>query len=316
MTASRYSLSLILFMVTIVSCGTALGDSATITGVQVSPDLRQLVVKFDGPAGKHSAFVIQGPYRLVLDFEDTGLAKVANRINIGRAPIDSIRLGQGNGRARVVIDFGDHAVPPFRIDRQASAVIVSLASGPGLPGTPTTRTVPTVHEGAPSRPLPVAKKPSGIPRPEAPKAKAPETQPSPKKASGMSVKSAGMAENFVFVEIVDQKDPKRTYRLVIDMDREELNVRGATLSDPKGNVKRFQVTSSEGGQLQTQPAPERPEPKVNSVVTSEATSGGKGKFKWGLRSSESATDSEGSDKSGPLRIERFELKQKSSPRQS
>ncbi|MBI5252702.1 MAG: AMIN domain-containing protein, partial [Desulfomonile tiedjei] len=289
MRASRNSFSLILFLASVVFCGTAFCDSTTITGVQVSPDLRQVSIKFDGFAGKHSAFVIERPYRLVLDFDSTALARVPNRINVGRDPIDSIRLGQGgNGRARVVVDFGDHPVPPFRIDRQASAVIVSLASGSVNRAAPVSREAPVNLEEAAPRAVPVAKKPAVTAKPEVPKLKEPQPQQTTKKNSGMSVKSAGMAENFVFVEIADQKDPKRTYRLVIDMDREELNVRGATVSDPQGNVKRFQVMSSQGqgGAPQTTAAdPEKSEFK--SADTSVTTSGVKGKFKWGLQSSES-----------------------------
>jgi len=301
---------LVSFLLITMFCGTAFCDSATITGVQISPDLRQVAIKFDGMAGKHSAFVIENPYRLVLDFEATGLAKVANKINVGRDPIDSIRLGQGNGRTRLVVDFGNNPVPPFRIDRQASAVIINLASG----GTPSHRPAPLARPAplppdAMARPLPVAKKPAVATRAAAPKAKDPETQPTAKRSAGMAVKSAGMAENFVFVEIADQKNPKNTYRLVIDMDREELNVRGATLSDPRGNVKRFQVTS-QGGPVKGSPEPEKQELKADN---SESTNDSKGKFKWGLQSSETGAEFDSAEKAGPFRMERFELKPKPNP---
>ena len=310
MTASRNTISLTLFLLIAVFCGTAFCDSATITGVQISPDLRQMIVKFDGLAGKHSAFVIEHPYRLVLDFESTGLARVANKINVGREPIDSIRLGQGNGRGRVVIDFGNNPVPPFRVDRQASAVIVNLAPAAGSAnrGAPMARPTPVAVEQAAPRAVTVAKRPAAMPRPEVPKTKEQESQPTAKKSSGMTVKSAGMAENLVFVEIADQKDPKRTYRLVIDMDRDELNVRGATLSDPQGNVKKFQVMSQGGGPVKRLAEPEKPH--LKALDSSEAVGEPKGKFKWGLQSSETQSELDSSEKGGPFRIERFELKPK------
>ena len=126
------------------------------------------------------------------------------------------------------------------------------------------------------------------------------------------MKSAGMAENLVFVEIADQKDPKRTYRLVIDMDRDELNVRGATLSDPQGNVKKFQVMS-QGGPVKRSAEPEKQD--LKALDSSEAVGEPKGKFKWGLQSSETQSEIDSSEKGGPFRIERFELKPKLNPKQ-
>jgi hypothetical protein len=323
----RSSISLILLLAVLVCCGPAFGDSGTITGVQVSPDLRQVGIRFEGQAGKHSAFVIENPYRLVLDFDSTGLAAASNRIAVGRDPIDSIRLGQGNGRARVVVDFGDHPVPPFRIDRQASAVFVHLGSSaasrtPAIATRPVppapqpagnrappvaARPTPVGAEAAPVRVTTVAKRPAVLDRREAAKPPEHERGPTGAKGPAMAVKSAGMADNLVFVEIADQKDPKRTYRLVIDMDREELNVRGATLSDPKGNVKRFQVMSSDG-EAQPRAEVEKIEPKT--AETSGASNAGKGKFKWGLRSSQSDPELDQAEKGSQLRLERFELKPK------
>lgn len=327
MVSLRSLVSLILLLAVSVCWGTAFGDSGTITGVQISPDLRQVGIRFEGQAGKHSAFVIENPYRLVLDFDSTGLAAVSNRIAVGRDPIDSIRLGQGNGRARVVVDFGNHPVPPFRIDRQASAVIVHLGSSaasrtpaiaarpvPQAPQPATNRTPavaarpsPVGPETAPVRATTVAKRPAVIERGEGAKPTDRERGPTGAKNPSMAVKSAGMANNLVFVEIADQKDPKRTYRLVIDMDREELNVRGATLSDPQGNVKRFQVKSSDGD-AQPRAETEKTEPKTTE--TSDASTAGKGKFKWGLRSSQSEPELDQAEKGSPLRLERFELKPK------
>lgn len=327
MAATRYSISLIILLAFAIFSGTAFGQSAAITGVQISPDLRQVGIRFEGQAGKHSAFVIENPYRLVLDFDSCGLAAASNRVAVGRGPVDSIRLGQENGRARVVVDFGNHPVPPFRIDRQDSTVIVHLgtsaasrtpavaarpvppAAQPAANRTPlaAARPAPVSAEAAPVRAAQPARKPVVLDRKEAAKPTDHERGPTEGKSKNpaMAVKSAGMADNLVFVEIADPKDPKRTYRLVIDMDREELNVRGATLSDPQGNVKRFQVMSSDG-KSQPRAEAEKIEPKASE--TSEASSAGKGKFQWGLRSSQSDPELESGAKASPLRLERFELK--------
>ncbi len=56
-----------------------------------------------------------------------------------------------------------------------------------------------------------------------------------------------MKDDLIFVELANKKDPKRTYRLVVDLDMEKLQVRQATVSDGQGNLKKFDVTVSNAG---------------------------------------------------------------------
>ena len=124
---SRYGAPLLACCLLMANYGPAwAAESANITSVQVAPDLKQISIKCDGPVGKHSAFVIQKPYRLVLDMESTGLGKIPTKINVGRNPLNEIRLGYANSRARVVMDFGDNPVPSFKVDKQSNGILVSL----------------------------------------------------------------------------------------------------------------------------------------------------------------------------------------------
>ncbi len=191
------------------NCGQAwAAESANITSVQVAPDLKQISIKCDGPVGKHSAFVIQKPYRLVLDLDSTGLGKIPPKINVGRNPLNEIRLGYANSRARVVMDFGDHPVPSFKVDKQSNGILVSLG----------------VKAGA-WQPRPAPKPAAQLQRnPVQPKAVAPAPAPQKADSSKVSVKTAGVTDDLIFVELASKKDPKRTYRVVIDVDVEELQV--------------------------------------------------------------------------------------------
>jgi AMIN domain len=286
---SASTLACLLFMANYGSAWAA--ESANITSVQVAPDLKQISIRCDGPVGKHSAFVIQKPYRLVLDMESTGLGKIPPKINVGRNPLNEIRVGYANSRARVVMDFGDNPVPSFKIDKQSNSILVSLG----------------VKAGA-WQPRPSAKPAAQLPRnPVQPKAVAPVPTPQKAKTSKVSVKTAGVTDDLIFVELASKNDPKRTYRLVIDLDVEELQVRQATVSDAQGHLKRFDLASSKSGN-------ETAVPSINPSVGPRRTAGPTAassvdhpKFKWGVQAGEKRPRETAKLNAGPpIRVERFE----------
>lgn len=248
----------------IAAIAEAMADPGEITAVQVASDLKSIVVRSDGPLGKHTAFVIDRPFRLVIDFEATSLGKLQGKIRVDREPISEIRLGYHNDRARVVVDFGDHPVPPFQIERDNNLFMVVLGKSPALPGknsskgSPVPKPPPLRSEAqppvktslpsemsTPERPIPK----SEVPRPEKPpvrsEAPLPERIPRDPESSAVSVKTAYMKNNLLIVELVDPKDPKLTYRMVVDLDVDELSIKGALLSDAKGNLKKFEFFKSE-----------------------------------------------------------------------
>lgn len=244
-----------------------LGDQGEITSVQVAPDLSHVSIHSNGPLGKHSAFVIDRPYRLVIDFESTAIGNTKSKVRIDKGMLIEIRLGYNKGRARVVIDFGEHPVPPFHIDRNGDAFVVALGQTP-----------PIQEERVTARPEPNAKKQSQQKPPEKPTAAvqtqskpiAPQPMPAPDSKpvslskfqqhgddSTVVIKDAGIKSNLVFVELVHKDDPRISYRLIVDLDIEELNIRSASMSDAKGNLKKFQISRTETEKL-TQSRQESP----------------------------------------------------------
>ncbi len=208
--------------------GWAWAADRKILGVQVSPDLKRITIKCDSPAGKHSSFVIQRPQRLVLDLESTALGTVPTKIAVGREPINEIRLGFLNERARVAIDFGDSAVPPFKIEKVNNDIVVSLERGLAVcsPGA-----VAGGQRGAAcsARYAQAASAKPANPRPD---------------GAAIAVKHSGVANNMVYVELTNRKNPKQSYRLVIDVDPEAMQPRNATLSDSSGSLKKYEMTAS------------------------------------------------------------------------
>lgn len=269
--------------------------SANITSVNVSPDLKQISIGCDGPIGKHSAFVIPKPHRLVVDIESTGLGKVPARINVGRQPLNEIRVGYANSRARVVVDFGDHPVPPFRIEKQSNAILVNLGN-----------TASALPAGAGYNPLP---KPAPQVQTVTVQPKAVASSPSTPKveSSAVTVKSAGVKDGQVFVELVNKKDLKRTYRLVVDLDVEELQVRQVSVSDAQGHLKHFDLASSKSGNEASVPSIKSGVGPRRTAGPTASPPGGHPKFKWGVQAGERRPPAPTKMTAGaPIRVDRFE----------
>jgi hypothetical protein len=291
---SRYSAPLLACCLLMANCGLAwAAESANITAVQVAPDLKQISIKCDGPVAKHSAFVIQKPYRLVLDMESTGLGKIPPKINVGGNPLNEIRVGYANSRARVVMDFGDNPVPSFKVDKQSNGILVSLG----------------VKAGA-WQPRPAAKPAAQLQKnPTPPKAVAPAPAIQKADTSKISVKTAGVTDDLIFVELASKKDPKLTYRVVIDVDVEALQVRQATVSDGQGRLKSFDLASSKSNSESAVPSIKPSVGPRRTAGPTAAPSGGHPKFKWGVHAGENRQVKPQAAKPNagpPIRVERFE----------
>ena len=302
------SLSLLVFM----ACATvgAAQERGRITAVRLTPDLKQIMIRFEGEIGKHSAFVMANPCRLVLDFEATGLAKLPGKISVNRDPISEIRLGAVASRSRLVVDFGDQPVPAFKIEQGGDMVTVRL-SPDSMSG-----------KRANARPAPhTPRRSSSAGEPHAKESLAPSKSASPGTSqakpldSRMVVKTAGINENLVFVELADSQNRKKVYRLVVDLDREQMNVRRATVSDEAGNLKRFDLAAV--GQNQ-QIAGDGPDPqglsagpRKQSPVPAQPAELKPAKFKWGTQSSTLAESPQPAAVKRPgLRMKGFTLQQR------
>ena len=207
-------------------------EGLNIIGVQPSHDLKHIKIKFSGQVGRHTAYVVERPYRLVMDFEATGLGKVPPRIKVDRGPIREIRLGSTSSRARVVVDFGENPVPPFNLSTHQELVVVTL--GKAQPALGRSDTSPEPLSSVPPISGNVSS-PGAVPTDHVRSAKA---------DSLFSVKGAGITDDLIFVELADRWDPRRIYRLVVDFDYQSLQLRKATLSDSQGNLKRFDFASN------------------------------------------------------------------------
>lgn len=268
-----------------------------ITDLQVIPDGKRIIIKSQGSVGRYSAFVIKNPYRLVVDFQSTALAKVPGRIKVPGDRIREIRLGYANSRTRLVVDFGDRPVPAFKIERGNGTIQVALGNG-------------TISSGGSEKPISARRSPDRA-------QVRPKPVQRPRTAAGnegLVVKSAAVKDKLVVLELKDRADPRQSYRLVIDMDATAMLVRNATISDAKGNVKRFDlaVKESQSGSAPEQGAASIRGPRKRAEQDISGT-GAKAKYKWGMPTVERKQPAEArSVESGPFRLERFRLEARKS----
>lgn len=124
-------------LITMACCPALAASSGEITQVKLEPQDRRIVIASKGTVGKHLARVIGQPNRLVMDFENMTVGKVPPKITGDKTEIREIRVNNHKSRARIVVDFQDHPVPPFQVRRGENEVFVifgnSLAAA--LPGT-------------------------------------------------------------------------------------------------------------------------------------------------------------------------------------
>ncbi len=270
-------------------------DRIKMTGLQVSPDHKRIMLRFEGAPGKHSSFVMENPFRLVLDVENTIPERVPGKISVNSDGLSEIRVGSHETKTRVALDFGSTPVPAFQINKTQTHLVISL-------NTPNT---------------PIAKEPVAAVEPVQKKRAEIQTKPIPlpartPKSGVLAVKSAGIKENLVNVEIADQLDLNRKMRLVVELDPESMSIKQANLSDAQGNIKRFELTNRESDWETLMNKPRTASGPKKELQDENVDSK---KYKWGMSEptpvSVSKKPAQNPEKDlGPFRLEMFELKRK------
>ncbi len=274
--------SLIFLCLVILGTKSSIGENIpNITNVQVSPDLSHVIIRSDGPLGKCNAFVMEKPSRLVIDFEGTALGAMPSKIRVGRDPLDEIRLGYNNSRARMVMDFGSNPVPEYGIDRRDDFLVVALVipnsfsaeatpeAGNNLrkPASKSLKSlmVPIVQSVAKDKQdkkhqeknvrTGKTQKDSSIPPPPTRKIYAVEPTPLRTVDPPITLKTAGVdKDGLVYIELNDKKSSGRTARLEIEIDPVRFVVRKGAVIDSSGRVTRFDLTSNDGRESRIEPS--------------------------------------------------------------
>lgn len=101
-----------------------------ITEVSLDSDGKRILIACEGNLGRHHARVIGRPNRIVVDFEGMDVAGVPAVTKTSGTSVKAMRVGQFQGRARVVADFGERPVPAFKVIREQGRVAILLGNIP------------------------------------------------------------------------------------------------------------------------------------------------------------------------------------------
>ena len=131
----------------------------------------------------------------------------------------------------------------------------------------------------------------------------------------MSITTSGVKDNLIFMELADRNDPKRVYRVAIDFDATANVIRHATLSDPAGNIQRFDPAPRDSATDRDKEKPKAAAGPRREVTSADPGATDKPKFRWGLPSAERKEAQKKHITSGsPFHFDDFTLKPRVSAR--
>lgn len=296
----RYAFAGLICLMCLVGPGSLWASpQGNIVGVNVSQDAKHIVIRHEGVADRYSAFAIGGPNRLVIDFQETSLLNVPHKIRVGRNSIREIRLGYSGSRSRVVVDFGDSPVPPYRLHPESRRLVLVL--GKALHGVRTSSL-------RSKRPAPVS--------PQAPKLAKASTKPASRTLNKpkLSIESADVKDGQIVLELAERTHPKRTCRLVLEVDMDRMKVRRAAIDDPKRNLRSRALMKSHRNAAASprysgsRRGPRKEAPDLDSSAPSARA------YRWGQQPSVSVKHRGPSQRlrpqAGPVRLEPLTLKRR------
>ena len=173
-----------------------------------------------------------------------------------RSPIREIRLGSHRSRARVVVDFGADPAPAYKIHRKKR--VVAVVFDPEFEPEPIRKPKPRSAR----RPIKKKHRPKPVPT---------RVIKDDRKAP-VKVTTAGAEDNMIYLELVDKKDSKRRYRVVMEMDMNRIRISQVSISDANGKVECFKVTPVKPAVASREAPAAKPEVHSHSAGTSSPES--------------------------------------------
>jgi len=179
-------------------------QAARIVEVNASADLRKVAVRSDVNIGEYTAYILEKPSRLVLDFREMELEhsdSVKASENFGGL---TVRTAMTKVGARVVMDFGKCQVPEHRIKKMGSHLVVFLEDW----------TAPATAYESGSMAADI--------RPKASPGQVDTPRDNPETASAvgsdLEVKSVKVSGELVVLTVGDRKRPDALYRVDLGLD--------------------------------------------------------------------------------------------------
>ena len=101
-------------------------EPGVITDVRVSPDAQRIIIRTDGDVAEPAVYKPSKPSTLVMDFGRAIPTKKVGRLRLVNKPVREIRIERVGTGARVTVDFGEYAVPAYRVRKIENCCLVFL----------------------------------------------------------------------------------------------------------------------------------------------------------------------------------------------
>jgi len=176
--------------------------SAKITNVNVSPDLKRLVVKGEGNLPYPTISQIPRSSKVVMDFPRCSLGDVPRAMRPEGKLAREVRAEQTRSGARITVDFGEGPIPEHRLSKIDDCLMVLFGETPSEPAA------------LPARPqLPVV----GETRQEAkPRLAAPVSDESG--TASVLIKRARVVNGAIVLDVAPRNKETDVYRVTLGLD--------------------------------------------------------------------------------------------------
>jgi hypothetical protein len=181
--------------------------------VQVSPDLKRVVVRAQDSIRDYSSFSLHRPSRLVIDMPGCGSGDIHRIDPPGKPGALGVRVSGTRSGARLVLDFKGGPVPAHRITRMDNCLLVFLSDW-SVAATASSSKHASVGEEAP---LPVQRSLRRA-RP----AERPFTERVKQHTGDISIKSAEVVNGIIVLQVAENKNPDRIYRIELGVNLDTL----------------------------------------------------------------------------------------------
>ncbi len=190
--------------------------------VQVSSDLKRVVVRAQDSIRDYSSFTLHRPSRLVIDIPGCGSGDVHRIDPPGKPGSLGVRVSGTRSGARLVLDFKGGQVPAHRIRRMDNCLLVFLSDW-SVPATASSSRHLSVGEESPRPAQRNSRRSHSRERGFAERVK--------EHSSDISIKSAEVVNGIIVLQVAENRNPNRIYRI-------ELGVNLDTLGFDSAGIRR------------------------------------------------------------------------------
>ena len=204
---NRLAVTAVIFAM-VFFCETTGLAAGRIDDVEISPDLKRVVVKCEGPVDERMSSSVHRSSLLVIDLPGADLGDIERSTRAGREAGLEVRVSKTRSGARLVLDFGGAAAPEHKIRRVGDYLMVFL--GDWIP------------KAAPSK-----RRAAAPPRPARHHPQTVQPGPNPParsvlNSSSLTIKSVEVINGVIVLQVANRTKPAGNYRVELGINFDQL----------------------------------------------------------------------------------------------